>query len=153
MTKIEDILLNHSYYASCYITALAKSHDFHLYKYIKETEITPSQYGLLLYIYNEEGVNQNDVASSCLMDKCCASKSFKDLENKGLVIRIIDENNRRSYKLFLTPKAKELAESLIEKELEWEDNLCSEVNMDRDELFKLLKKLSISALNFNKNSK
>ena len=153
MSNFEEILIDHSHYLSCYLNILSKSHDSYLYKYIKETEITPNQYGMLLHIYNHEGINQADVASSCIMDKCCASKSFKDLENKGLVIRKVDENNRRSYNLFLTPKAKELAELLIEKELKWENHLCKEFDVSKEELFILLKKVSVCALDFNKNNK
>lgn len=119
--------------------------------YIKnETEILPSQYYMLMFLYHEMGTNQSDIAKACMMDRSGVSRAFKEFEEKGLLIREIDENNKRAYNIVLTEKGIKTAEFLKEKELEWDNLICEELNVGREDLFKLLSKLSMKSLEFNR---
>ena len=119
--------------------------------YIKnETEILPSQYYMLMFLYHEMGTNQSDIAKACMMDRSGVSRAFKEFEEKGLLIREIDENNKRAYNIVLTEKGIKTAEFLKEKELEWDNLICEELNVGREDLFKLLSKLSKKSLEFNR---
>ena len=135
----------------CYLISLSKTHDFYINKHIKnETEILPSQYYMLMFLYHEMGTNQSDIAKACLMDRSGVSRAFKDFEEKGLIVREVDEENKRAYKITLTEKGTETAEFLIQKEKEWDDMICEELDMSRDEALKLLSKISLKSLNFNR---
>ena len=119
--------------------------------YIKnETEILPSQYFMLMFLYHDMGTNQSDIAKACLMDRSGVSRAFKDFEEKGLLTREVDENNKRAYKINLTKKGIETAEFLAEKEAEWDRMICDELDVDRDEFFELLSRLSMKSLTFNR---
>ena len=119
--------------------------------YIKnETEILPGQYYMLMFLYHEMGTNQSDIAKACMMDRSGVSRAFKEFEEKGLLIREIDENNKRAYNIVLTEKGIKTAEFLKEKELEWDNLICEELNVGREDLFKLLSKLSMKSLEFNR---
>ena len=119
--------------------------------YIKnETEILPSQYYMLMFLYHEMGTNQSDIAKACMMDRSGVSRAFKEFEENGLLIREIDENNKRAYNIVLTEKGIKTAEFLKEKELEWDNLICEELNVGREDLFKLLSKLSMKSLEFNR---
>ena len=121
-------------------------------KHIKrETEILPSQYYMLLFLYYEMGTNQSDIAKACLMDRSGVSRAFKDFEEKGLIVREIDEKNKRAYKITLTQKGIETSEFLIEKEKEWDDMICEELDITREDLLKLLSNISLKSLEFNRN--
>ena len=151
MIGYEDIMKD-SPYLICYLISLTKTHDFYMNKYIKsETEILPSQYYMLMFLYNEMGTNQSDIAKACLMDRSGVSRAFKDFEEKGLIIREVDEENKRAYKITLTEKGIETSEFLIEKEKEWDDMICEELDISRDDLLKLLTKISLKSLEFNRN--
>ena len=143
--KDSPFLVNH-------VISLMKTHDFYMNKHIKsETEILPSQYYMLLFLYYEMGTNQSDIAKACLMDRSGVSRAFKDFEEKGLITREIDEYNKRAYKITLTKKGIETSEFLIEKEKEWDNMICEELDIHIKALLKHLNKLSLKSLEVNSN--
>ena len=143
---IEDspLLVNH-------VITLMKTHDFYINKHIKsETEILPSQYYMLLFLYYEMGTNQSDIAKACLMDRSGVSRAFKDFEEKELIVREVDETNKRAYKITLTKKGIETAEFIIQKEREWDRMICEELGISHEDLLKTLSKVSLKSLEFNR---
>lgn len=150
MIEYEDIMKN-SPFLICNLISLTKTHDFFINKHIKnETDILPGQYFMLLFLYHEMGTNQSDIAKACLMDRSGVSRAFKDFEEKGLITRQVNEENKRAYIIKLTEKGIKTAEFLEEKEQEWDDMICEELNIDREELYELLTKISIRSLEFNR---
>ena len=150
MIEYDDIIKDSPFLINHLIT-LNKTHDFYINKHIKaKTDILPSQYYMLLFLYYEMGTNQSDIAKACLMDRSGVSRAFKDFEDKGLIIRETDENNKRAYKITLTKKGIETSEFLIKKELEWDNMICNELNMNHEDLLKLLSKISLKSLEFNR---
>ena len=75
---------------------------------------------------------------------------YKALEEKGLIEREVDENNKRAYKINLTKKGIETSEFLIQKEKEWDDMICEELDISREELLDLLANISLKSLEFNR---
>jgi len=151
MIEYDDIIKDSPFLVN-HLISLSKTHDFFINKHIKnETEILPSQYYMLLFLYYEMGTNQSDIAKACLMDRSGVSRAFKDFEEKGLITREIDENNKRAYKITLTKKGIETSEFLIEKEKEWDNMICEELDISREDLLKLLSKISLKSLEFNRN--
>ena len=152
MIEYEDIMKD-SPYLICYLISLTKTHDFYINKHIKnETEILPSQYYMLMFLYHEMGTNQSDIAKACLMNRSGVSRAFKEFEEKGLITREIDENNKRAYKIKLTDKGIETDQFLENKEKEWDDMIYEEFNMSKEELFEILSKISLKSLEFNRNN-
>ena len=150
MIEYDDIIKDSPFLVN-HLISLSKTHDFYMKKEIKNnTDILPSQYYMLLFLYYEMGTTQSDIAKACLMDRSGVSRAFKDFEDKGLIIRETDENNKRAYKITLTKKGIETSEFLIKKELEWDNMICNELNMNREDLLKLLSKISLKSLEFNR---
>lgn len=150
MIEYDDIIKDSPFLVNHLIT-LSKTHDFYITKHIKaNTDILPSQYYMLLFLYYEMGSTQSDIAKACLMDRSGVSRAFKDFEDKGLIIREIDEKNKRAYKITLTKKGIKTAEFLIEKEKKWDDMICEELNITCEETLKSLSKISMKSLEFNR---
>ncbi len=150
MIEYDDIIKDSPFLINHLIT-LKKTHDFYMNTHIKnETEILPSQYYMLLFLYYEMGTTQSDIAKACLMDRSGVSRAFKDFEEKGLIERQINENNKRAYKITLTKKGIETAEFLIDKEKEWDDMICEELDITREDTITLLRKISMKSLKFNR---
>lgn len=146
-----DEIIENSPYLICHLTSLRKTHDFYINQFIKnETEILPSQYFMLMFLYHDMGTNQSDIAKACLMNRSGVSRAFKDFEEKGLLTREVDENNKRAYKISLTEKGIRTAEFLKEKEEEWDKMICDELDISRDDLFKILSKVAMKSLDFNR---
>ena len=152
MIEYDDIIKKSPFIAN-YLISLSKTHDFYMKKYVKnKTEIQPSQYYMLIFLYYEMGTNQSDIAKACIMDRSAISRAFKEFEEKGLITREVDETNKRSYNINLTEKGVETAEFLIEKEKEWDEMICEDLNISRSELFETLTKISLKSLKFNRDN-
>ena len=152
MIEYDDIIKESPFIVN-YLISLSKTHDFYMNKHIKnKTEIMPSQYYMLLFLYYEMGTNQSDIAKACLMDRSAVSRAFKEFEEKGLITREVNETNKRSYKINLTEKGIKTAEFLIEKEKEWDEMICEDLNISRSELFETLTKISLKSLKFNRDN-
>ena len=150
MIEYDDIIKDSPFIANHLIT-LSKTHDFFMNKHIKSgTDILPSQYYMLLFLYYDMGINQSDIAKACLMDRSGVSRAFKDFEEKGLIIREVDESNKRAYKITLTKKGIETAEFLIQKEKDWDVMICKDLDISHEDLLKLLSKVSMKSLLFNR---
>ena len=144
--KFSPFVLNH-------LITLKETHDYYLKKFIdNETEISYSQYYMFMLLYFEPGVNQSDIAKACFMNRSGVSRAFTDFENKGLIERKINPNNKREYVTTLTEKGLKTARFLEEKEVEWDNMICDELNLSRGELLDLLSKLSMKSLNFNRET-
>ena len=150
MIEYDDIIKDSPFIANHLIT-LSKTHDFYMNKHIKNgTDILPSQYYMLLFLYYDMGTNQSDIAKACLMDRSGVSRAFKDFEEKELIVREVDEANKRAYKITLTKKGIETAEFLIQKEKEWDEMICEELDISHEDMLKLLSKVSMKSLLFNR---
>ena len=149
MIKYDDIIKNSPFLVN-HLISLKKTHDFYINKYIEKTDIQPSQYYMLLFLYYKMGTNQSDIAKACFMDRSGVSRAFKEFEEKKLIVRQVDENNKRAYKIDLTEKGIATAEFLIKKEEEWDDMILKELDVSREKTFNSLCKISMKTLKFNR---
>lgn len=142
--KFSPFVLNH-------LITLKETHDFYLKKFIdNETEISYSQYYMFMLLYFEPGVNQSDIAKACFMNRSGVSRAFTNFENKGLIERKINPDNKREYITTLTEKGLKTAKFLEKKEIEWDEMICRQLDLSRDDLLEILSKLSMKSLNFNR---
>ena len=71
------------------------------------------------YLYTNEGCSQNDVVINMKMDKATVAKALNSLENKGLVTRSVDQEDRRKNILHITEAGKEKTASIIMIHDQW----------------------------------
>ena len=144
--KFSPFVLNH-------LITLKETHDYYLKKFLdNETEISYSQYYMFMLLYFEPGVNQSDIAKACFMNRSGVSRAFADFEKKGLIKREVNPNNKREYITTLTEKGLKTAKLLEEKEIGWDEMLCRQLDISREDLLKVLSKLSMNSLNFNREN-
>ena len=151
MKNYEDII-NNSPFILNHLISLKETHDYYLKQFLKETEITYSQYYMFMLLYYEPNVNQSDIAKACFMNRSGVSRAFSDFEKKGLIERKINPNNKREYITTLTDKGLKTARFLEEKELEWDVMICEELDLTHSELMDSLSKLSMKSLLFNRKT-
>ena len=148
----EDII-NCSPFILNHLISLKETHDYYLSQFIKnETEITYSQYYMFMLLYYKPDVNQSDIAKACFMTRSGVSRAFSDFEKKGLIKREINPDNKREYVTTLTQKGLETAKFLEEKEIEWDNMICEDLNISREKLLEILSELSMKSLNFNRRN-
>lgn len=81
-----------------------------LYRNFRENkiEITPEQWTVLLYLWEKEGVTQQQLCQVTFKDKPSMTRLINNMEKQNLVKRTACETDRRINLIFLTPYGKSL---------------------------------------------
>ncbi|OGI23175.1 MAG: hypothetical protein A2287_04485 [Candidatus Melainabacteria bacterium RIFOXYA12_FULL_32_12] len=112
----------------------------------KGFDITPEQWGVLYTLSKEDGQYQNKLANKLLKQKPNITRLIDILEEKKLLIRKINTEDRRVYKVYLTEKGRKLAEAIYSHIVNFENKLCQELQKEEIvTLGKLLGKLTINS--------
>lgn len=93
---------------------------------LKEYDITPEQWSVLYQIDQADGLIQKDIAERSGKDRPTTTRILDHLEQKGLVYKQIGENDRRSFRVYITSKGKSLIQETlpIEKRVNTEVRKC-----------------------------
>ena len=104
----------------------------------EEVEIQPQHMGVLSDLWEKDGIRQQDLAISNIKDKATIARTISLLEKKNILVRVEDPNDKRTKRIYLTHKGKNLKQHLIphahatveeatENISEEELNTCNEV--------------------------
>ena len=98
----------------------------------------------------QSNINQENIASRCNINKGAVARSIKKLEEKELIVREIDSENRRQNKVSLTDKGQETLNESINIFNKWEMEIFSENDLiERETLQKVLKEIAIKTMELN----
>ncbi|WPC44036.1 MarR family transcriptional regulator [Clostridium sp. JS66] len=101
-----------------FVGVLNRQSQAYINNALKDIDISYSECIFLSNLYNNEGINQEELSSILFIDKTITAKSIKSLEKKGFLIRKKCETDKRSKRLYLTDKGRSCKEeifSLLEK--------------------------------------
>ncbi len=87
----------------------------------KNIDISSSEYIFLVNLYDNEGINQEELSSMLFTDKAITAKSIKSLESKGFLIRKVCEKDKRAKRLYLTDKGRDHKEQIFSLLKKWID--------------------------------
>ncbi len=108
-----------------YISILHRQEQKYVSTCMKEYGLASPSYSFLSYLADNEGISQRELCSILVVDDALASRTMKDLERQGYIIRKRSDTDSRSYLLYLTDKAKDLVPKLVENyESWWETGLA-----------------------------
>ena len=79
---------------------------------VKDTGLTPGQPKILDYLINHNGAIQREIAVSRHIEPASLTAILNGMESKGYIERKMDDRNRRSYHVYLTPLGREYADRL-----------------------------------------
>ena len=120
------------------VTAVAKKHYAKLLEPIcKEWELTRNELDILLFLHNNPEYDRAaDIVSRRGIAKSHVSMSVASLEEKGLLIRRFDENDRRTAHLELTDAGRVIATQAKEKQLQFFSLLYQGISKEEFDLWK-----------------
>jgi len=75
--------------------------------------ITPQQWSVLTYLWNEDGISQQKIANVFSKDKTSMTRLLNNMEKNGFIIRKQGTKDKRNKNIFLTELSKELKEKSI----------------------------------------
>lgn len=84
----------------------------------KKINITPEQWSVMAYLWENNGVMQQELCDHTFKDKPSMTRLINDLEKKGLVLRKVLSTDRRANHIYVTPEGKQI------------ESICQEVVND-----------------------
>jgi len=97
----------------CFLLAKAYQRACALYKEkFGNYELTPQQFGLLRFLWEEDGITQVELSSRSQIDRTTIGGLIDRLEQSGLLKRLPHPEDRRAYRISLTDAGKRLENEL-----------------------------------------
>lgn len=132
------------------ISMIARGHTIYLNHHLQDYGINASQVHLLFEISHQKNINQDKIAERCNINKGAVARSIKKLEDKDLIKREIDSNNRRQNRISLTPKGEETLSESIRLLNDWENEVYEDNIIEKELLQQALKEIVIKTIELNK---
>lgn len=79
----------------------------------KQMDISMDQYIVLVHLWQKDGLKQQELANFAGKDKTTLTRGLNSLEKHNCVVRVQDQIDKRSKRIFLTSKGKELEEVML----------------------------------------
>lgn len=92
-----------------------------LFAKIKDLGLSMGQPKVLDYLKDRDGAVQKDIARGCHIEPASLSTILGGMEKKGLIIRRMQEDNRRNLKVYLTDRGRELGAEITKNFSEIEE--------------------------------
>lgn len=97
----------------------------------------------IVNLYENEGINQENLSSILLIDKSITTKTINSLVNKGFIIRKVCEKDKRAKKLYLSDKGNSYKEHIFYLIDKWLNYISDGIDKETQEF--VLSKLRIMA--------
>ncbi|NRS47049.1 MarR family winged helix-turn-helix transcriptional regulator [Brevibacillus sp. HB2.2] len=105
-----------------YIGVIVKRTDLKLNNYYQKVcspyNITIDQWMILVVLWEEEGLTQNELAERTYKDKTNIARMLFLLEERGFIHRETDKKDRRSLRVYLTEKGRLLKDEVLPPSIE-----------------------------------
>ena len=129
---------------------IGKGYSVYVNRNLEGFGINTTQLHLLFEIAHESNINQEMIAARCNINKGAVARSIRKLEEKGLVKREIDKNNRRQNRLSLTKNGEDILIKACGVLRDWEDSVILDDGYIKKELLqKVLKEIAVKTIELN----
>jgi DNA-binding MarR family transcriptional regulator len=131
-----------------WVSVLYRCRKSFIGKMLEPYGIVGCQYLFIMTLYSYNGASQEKISDCLKIDKATTARAIKKLEDSGFVVRNIDSDDKRAYKIFLTQKAIDIIPHIQEAMKKWEDLVISDISEDEYILFeKILTEIAVRAHN------
>lgn len=86
---------------------------------IKDAGYSDTEHHICVFLYFHDGVSQDTVAATLMMDKTTVAKALTSLETKGHVVREANAENRRKNNLHLTAEGRSTVSDFVSIYDDW----------------------------------
>ncbi|GBF77351.1 MarR family transcriptional regulator [Paenibacillus sp. 598K] len=81
-------------------------------------DITVDQWEILVVLWETEGITQKELAERLHKDQTNVARMLFKLEKKDFIYRVVHETDRRSLRVYLTSKGREMEDDIIAPSME-----------------------------------
>ncbi len=96
-----------------YISMLYRASNCYINKELCKYGIGSGQYIFLLYVFNNNGCNQEEISTVLNIDKGTTARALQKLEKEGYINKEVDKNDRRINHIIITKKGSEIKDIII----------------------------------------
>lgn len=100
---------------------------------LKPYGLTQEQWAVLNLLWETNGVTQKELAVRSLKDQPNMTRILRRLEQKGLIVRKGNSEDRRSYIISITPKGQQMREATIDVALKIRQQAFAGLNLEESE--------------------
>ena len=112
---------------NAFISIINRKHASYINQKVKEEKITYGLYPILITIYRNEGIIQEEIAQHFQLNESTVTRNLKKLEDKNLVQRTQHE---RKKSITLTEKGKQTARKVMDYDEKWDEKIQDILNND-----------------------
>ena len=115
MKTLKDLMKESELDLSTLVVFTKAEHTIHKKEYqtIKESGLTPTQFGVLEALYSKGDLRINELIEKILTTSGNITVVIKNLEKEGLIHRNVDPKDKRSCIIALTHKGKQCIEAVL----------------------------------------
>ena len=103
-----------------YISIIYREHAKFLNEKVKDENLSFGLFPLLIKIYKNEGIIQEQLAQSFHLNESTITRNLKKLEEKGFITRVQD---KRSKRIEITKKGEKTAKKVMDYDEEWDEKI------------------------------
>ena len=106
---------------------------------LKQFGLTSGSYPYLLTLFNNDGINQNQISRELDINKAMSAREIKKLIRLNYVKKEIDPDDARAYKLYLTEEGRSLIPEILQAMNHWNNTITQGLNdREKKELVRML---------------
>lgn len=123
-----------------FISIIYREHAKYLNEKVKDEDLSFGLYPLLITIYKNEGIIQEQLAQNFHLNESTITRNLKKLEEKGFIKRIPEKRTKR---IEVTEKGAKTAQRVMDYDKEWDSKIKEIIGNDEYDNFKnTLRKIS-----------
>ena len=127
-----------------FISILYREHAKFLNEKVKDENLSFGLYPLLIKIYNNEGIIQEQLAQNFHLNESTITRNLKKLEDKGFIKRIPE---RRTKIINITDKGAKTAKKVMDYDEQWDDKIKEIIGKEEYDNFLItLRKISATLI-------
>ena len=121
-----------------FISIIYREHAKYINEIAKEDGLSFGLHPLLVKIYKNEGISQEELARAFHLNESTITRNIKKLEEKGFIERIKD---KRKKTIKVTSKGEKIALKIMDYDEKWDEQL-NLTDEEYDNFLKTLRKIS-----------
>jgi len=137
-----------------WISMLYRYGQIYVGKKMQPYGIGKGQFMFLIKLFQRDGLSQEDLTESLNFDKATTARALRKLEQEGYIIREKNEGDRRSNRVFLTTKARDIEPFIFEVLNNWTEILAAGFTPgEKKQVLGLLERMANNAAKYAKTEK
>ena len=122
---------------------MAQSASFQAFaRHTQDVHMRPGRFATLMLIGRNPGISQTALSRANGRDKSTLTPVLSDLERRGLIRRARTRNDRRTYRLSLTPAGETMLRELLKCARRHDRNVDRVLGKDRERFLAVLRKIT-----------